>query len=82
MPTYRRDAAGRPAIDQVEKLIDSMFARAMANGEPTEDQYPIAQTHVAGRTCSRGLPDESPGYRRRASGWTGRAAAIGDQDSA
>ena len=34
---------GRGEVDQVEKLIDSMFARAMSDGEPTEDQYHIAR---------------------------------------
>lgn len=37
------DASAASEVDQVEKLIDSMFARAMANGEPTEDQYHIAR---------------------------------------
>ncbi|WP_096874520.1 cholesterol catabolism transcriptional regulator KstR [Mycobacterium tuberculosis] len=35
--------ADASAASEVEKLIDSMFARAMANGEPTEDQYHIAR---------------------------------------
>ena len=29
--------------DHVGKLMDSMFARAMSDGEPTEDQYHIAR---------------------------------------
>ena len=37
------DASAASEVDQVEKLIDSMFARAMADGEPTEDQYHIAR---------------------------------------
>jgi TetR/AcrR family transcriptional regulator, cholesterol catabolism regulator len=37
------DAAGASEVDHVEKLIDSMFARAMSDGEPTEDQYHIAR---------------------------------------
>ena len=37
------DASAASEVDTVEKLIDSMFARAMADGEPTEDQYHIAR---------------------------------------
>ena len=37
------DASAASEVDQVEKLIDSMFARAMSDGEPTEDQYHIAR---------------------------------------
>ena len=37
------DASASSEVDHVEKLIDSMFARAMADGEPTEDQYHIAR---------------------------------------
>ena len=37
------DASAASEVDHVEKLIDSMFARAMADGEPTEDQYHIAR---------------------------------------
>jgi AcrR family transcriptional regulator len=38
------DASAAGEVDHVEKLIDSMFARAMAaDGEPTEDQYHIAR---------------------------------------
>lgn len=37
------DASAASEVDQVSKLIDTMFARAMADGEPTEDQYHIAR---------------------------------------
>ena len=37
------DASAASEVDTVEKLIDSMFARAMSDGEPTEDQYHIAR---------------------------------------
>jgi AcrR family transcriptional regulator len=37
------DASAAGEVDHVEKLIDSMFARAMSDGEPTEDQYHIAR---------------------------------------
>ena len=37
------DASAAGEVDHVEKIIDSMFARAMADGEPTEDQYHIAR---------------------------------------
>lgn len=37
------DASVAGEVDHVEKIIDSMFARAMADGEPTEDQYHIAR---------------------------------------
>jgi TetR/AcrR family transcriptional regulator, cholesterol catabolism regulator len=37
------DASAAGEVDYVEKLIDSMFARAMSDGEPTEDQYHIAR---------------------------------------
>ena len=37
------DASAAGEVDQVEKIIDSMFARAMSDGEPTEDQYRIAR---------------------------------------
>jgi len=37
------DASAAGEVDQVEKLIDSMFARAMSDGEPTEEQYHIAR---------------------------------------
>jgi AcrR family transcriptional regulator len=37
------DASAAGEVDHVEKLIDSMFARAMADGEPTEHQYHIAR---------------------------------------
>ena len=32
----------RGQVDQVEKLIDSMFARAMADGEPTRIGIPVS----------------------------------------
>ncbi|MGV0633775.1 cholesterol catabolism transcriptional regulator KstR [Mycolicibacillus trivialis] len=37
------DASAATEVDHVEKIIDSMFARAMSTGEPTEDQYHIAR---------------------------------------
>ena len=37
------DASAAGEVDRVEKLIDSMFACAMADGDPTEDQYHIAR---------------------------------------
>ncbi len=37
------DASAAGEVDHVEKIIDSMFARAMSDGEPTEDQYHIAR---------------------------------------
>jgi AcrR family transcriptional regulator len=37
------DASAAGEVDHVEKIIDSMFARAMSDGEPTEDQFHIAR---------------------------------------
>lgn len=37
------DASAAGEVDQVAKIIDGMFARAMSDGEPTEDQYHIAR---------------------------------------
>ena len=37
------DASAAGEVDHVEKIIDAMFARAMSDGEPTEDQYHIAR---------------------------------------
>jgi len=37
------DASASGEVDHVEKIIDSMFARAMADGEPSEDQFHIAR---------------------------------------
>jgi len=37
------DASAAGEVDHVGKLMDSMFARAMADGDPTEDQYHIAR---------------------------------------
>ncbi len=37
------DASAAGEVDHVEKLIDSMFARAMSDGEPSEDQYHISR---------------------------------------
>jgi AcrR family transcriptional regulator len=37
------DASAAGEVDYVGKLMDSMFARAMSDGEPTEDQYHIAR---------------------------------------
>jgi AcrR family transcriptional regulator len=37
------DASAAGEVDHVEKIIDNMFARAMSEGEPTEDQYHIAR---------------------------------------
>jgi AcrR family transcriptional regulator len=37
------DASATREVDHVEKLIDSMFARAMSNGEPTESHYHVAR---------------------------------------
>ncbi len=37
------DASAAGEVDHVGKLMDSMFAHAMSDGEPTEDQYHIAR---------------------------------------
>ncbi|HPY24134.1 MAG TPA: cholesterol catabolism transcriptional regulator KstR [Mycobacterium sp.] len=37
------DASAAGEVDHVEKIVDGMFARAMSDGEPTEDQYHIAR---------------------------------------
>lgn len=37
------DASAAGEVDHVGKLMDSMFARAMSEGEPTEDQCHIAR---------------------------------------
>lgn len=37
------DASAAGEVDHVGKLMDSMFARAMSDGEPSEDQYHIAR---------------------------------------
>jgi AcrR family transcriptional regulator len=37
------DASAAGEVDHVEKIIDNMFARAMSDGEPNEDQYHIAR---------------------------------------
>lgn len=37
------DASAEGEVDHVGKLMDNMFARAMSDGEPTEDQYHIAR---------------------------------------
>jgi len=37
------DASAAGEVDHAEKIIDSMFARAMGDGEPTEEQYHIAR---------------------------------------
>jgi AcrR family transcriptional regulator len=37
------DASAAGEVDYVGKLMDSMFARAMSDGEPTEEQYHIAR---------------------------------------
>ena len=37
------DASAAGEVDHVERIIDSMFARAMSDGEPSEDQYHIAR---------------------------------------
>jgi len=37
------DASAAGEVDHVGKLMDSMFARAMSEGQPTEDQYHIAR---------------------------------------
>jgi AcrR family transcriptional regulator len=37
------DASAAGEVDHVGKLMDTMFARAMSEGEPTEDQYHIAR---------------------------------------
>jgi AcrR family transcriptional regulator len=37
------DASAAGEVDHVGKLMDSMFARAMGDGDPTEDQYHIAR---------------------------------------
>ncbi len=40
------DASAAGEVDHVGKLMDSMFARAMSEGEPTEDQYHIARANI------------------------------------
>lgn len=37
------DASAAGEVDHVEKIIDSMFARAIADGNPSEDQFHIAR---------------------------------------
>ncbi|MBV8346636.1 MAG: cholesterol catabolism transcriptional regulator KstR [Mycolicibacterium sp.] len=37
------DASAAGEVDYVGKLMDTMFARAMSDGEPSEDQYHIAR---------------------------------------
>jgi AcrR family transcriptional regulator len=37
------DASAAGEVDHVGRLMDGMFARAMSEGEPTEDQYHIAR---------------------------------------
>lgn len=37
------DASAAGEVDHVEKIIDSMFARAMSEGEATDDQHRIAR---------------------------------------
>ena len=37
------DASAAGEVDHVQKLIDSMFAQAMSDGEPTEEQYHISR---------------------------------------
>jgi AcrR family transcriptional regulator len=37
------DASAAAEVDRVSKLIDSMFARAISNGEPTDDHYHMAR---------------------------------------
>src|ERR1700751_3636522 len=37
------DASAGGEVEPVGRLMDSMFARAMSDGEPTEDQYHIAR---------------------------------------
>ena len=37
------DASAAGEVDHVEKIVDGMSARAMSDGEPTEDQYHIAR---------------------------------------
>ncbi|HEU4360577.1 MAG TPA: cholesterol catabolism transcriptional regulator KstR [Mycobacterium sp.] len=37
------DASAAAEVDHVQKLIDSMFARAMSDGAPTEEQYHISR---------------------------------------
>src|ERR1700737_4295132 len=56
------DASAASEVDHVEKLIDSMFARAMADGEPSEDQY-----HIARVISDVGLSNLLPWLTRRGS---------------
>ena len=37
------DASAAAEVDRVGRLMDAMFARAMSDGEPTEDQLAIAR---------------------------------------
>ena len=71
------DASAAGEVDHVGKLMDSMFARAMSDGEPTEDQFHIAQGDLrrvalqpAGVANSPCLGDR----RQQASGPRGPAA--------
>jgi AcrR family transcriptional regulator len=37
------DASAAGEVDHIEKIIDSMFAQAISDGEPTEDQFHVAR---------------------------------------
>ena len=41
------DASAAGEVDHVGKLMDSMFARAMSEGEPTEDQFHICLLYTS-----------------------------------
>ena len=71
------DASAAGEVDHVEKLIDSMFARAMSDGEPSEDQYHIAAGDLGCVAVeSAGVADPSGvGHRRQQATGSGGSTA-------
>ena len=71
------DASAAGEVDHVGKLMDSMFARAMSDGEPTEDQYHIARviSDVWLSNLLAWLDPPGLGNRRQQAARPGRAAA-------
>ena len=67
------DASAAGEVDHVEKIIDSMFARAMSDGEPTEDQYHIARV-ISDVWLSNLLAWLTRRQVTSASGWTSPSA--------
>ena len=70
------DASAAGEVDHAEKIIDSMFARAMSDGEPTEEQYHIARVISNVWTVeSAGLADPAGvGHRRQQATGSGGSA--------